>query len=60
MFAVARAQPGVTRQQLDKELVKIAQDVSYYFLDSQLRYAAWTAVLLTPLRLFGIALLLPG
>ena len=60
VFAVARAKPGVTRQQLDKELVKIAQDVSYYFLDSQLRYAAWTSVLLTPLRLFGIALLLAG
>jgi hypothetical protein len=60
VFAVARAKPGVTRQQLDKELVKIAQDVSYYFLDSQLRYGAWTSVLLTPLRLFGIALLLAG
>jgi len=58
VFAVARAKPGVTPQQLDKELVKIAQDVCYYFLDSQLRYAAWTSVLLTPLRLFGIALVL--
>ena len=60
VFAVARAKAGVTRQQLDKELVKIAQDVSYYFLDSELRYGAWTSVLLTPLRLFGVAVLLAG
>jgi hypothetical protein len=58
VFAVARAKPAVTQQQLDKELVKIAQDVCYYSLDSQLRYAAWTSVLLTPLRLFGVAVLL--
>lgn len=60
VFAVARAKAGVTREQLDKELVKIAQDVSYYFLDSELRYGAWTSVLLTPLRLFGVAVLLAG
>jgi MacB-like protein len=60
VFAVARAKPGVSRKQLDKELVKIAEDVCYYTLDSQLRYAAWTSVLLTPLRLFGVALLLAG
>jgi len=60
VFAVARAKPDVTWQQLDKELVQIAQDVTYYFLDSELRYGAWTSVLLTPLRLFGIALLLAG
>jgi hypothetical protein len=60
VFAVARPKPGVTQRQLDKELVRIAQEVCYYFLDSQLRYAAWTNVLLTPLRLFGIAVALAG
>jgi hypothetical protein len=60
VFAVARPKSGVTQRQLDKELVRIAQDVCYYFLDSQLRYAAWTNVLLTPLRLFGVALALAG
>lgn len=60
VFAVARAKPGVTQRQLDKELVKIGQDVCFYLLDSQLRYAAWTSVLLTPLRLFGIAVALAG
>jgi hypothetical protein len=60
VFAMARQKPGVTQQQLNKELVKIAQDVCYYSLDSQLRYAAWTSVLLTPLRLFGVALALAG
>lgn len=58
VFAAARPKPGVTRKQLDKELTRVGQDVCDYLLGSQLRYAAWSSVLLTPLRLFGVAVLL--
>lgn len=60
VFAAAHVKPGVTQKQLDRELTKIAQDVCYYFFDSQLRYSSWNEALLTPLRLFGVALLLAG
>jgi hypothetical protein len=55
VFAVALLRPGVTQKQLDRELTRIAQDVCYYFLKSQLRFAFQEDMLLAPLSMFGVA-----
>jgi hypothetical protein len=42
-------------QRLDRELVRIAEDDTYYFFRSQLRMSYLQSGLWTPVRLFGIA-----
>jgi hypothetical protein len=53
---VARSRPGVTSAQLDRELVRISEDATYYFFRSQLRMSFVKDELWTPIRLFGIAI----
>ena len=52
---IARVRPHVTAAQLDRELVRISEDVTYWFFRSQLRMSFIQAALWTPVRLFGIA-----
>ncbi len=54
---IARLRPGVTAVQLDNELVRISEDVTYYFFRSQLRTSFLEDAVWAPLRLFGIAVL---
>lgn len=58
VMVVLRAKPGVTQQELDRELSKIAEDCCYYFYNSQLRLRNLRSALLTPVRFFGIAVLI--
>lgn len=52
---IARARVGATPDQIDRELVRIAEDVTYYFLHGQLRMSFVEDALWTPMRLFLIA-----
>jgi hypothetical protein len=52
---IARPRPGVTPAQLDRELVRISEDATYYFFRSQLRMASVRDEIWIPVRLFGIA-----
>src|SRR5581483_1668826 len=52
---IARSRPGVTSVQLDRELVGISENVTYYFFKSQLRMSFVKDELWTPVHLFGIA-----
>ncbi len=52
---IARARPGATAAQLDRELVRISEDVTYDFFRSQLRMSFVQDALWTPVRLFAIA-----
>ena len=54
---IARVKPGVSMQGLDRELVRIAEDDTYYFFRSQLRMSYLQNALWTPVRLFGVAVL---
>jgi hypothetical protein len=54
---VARPRPGSMPDQIDRELVRIAEDVTYYFFRSQLRMSIMQNALWTPLELFVIAAL---
>ncbi len=58
VMVVARARPGVTESQLDRELTRIAEDSTYYFFRSQLRLRFLESTFLAPLFLFGLAVLL--
>jgi len=58
VMVVLRAKPGVTQQELDRELTKIAEDCCYYFYSSQLRLRYLRSAMLTPVRFFGIAVLI--
>lgn len=57
LMVVARIRHGVSIDQLDRELTAIAQNVSYYFYRSQLRYSFVNAAIWTPLRIFLLAAL---
>jgi hypothetical protein len=56
VFAVAHLKSAVAESQLNRELTKIAEDVCYYFLKGQLRFAFLDSMLLAPLGMFAIAL----
>lgn len=57
VMVVARARPGASKQAIDRELVKIAEDKTYTFLTSQLRVQFQRDAILLPLLVFGIATL---
>lgn len=52
---IARVKPGVSMDRLDRELVRIAEDDTYYFFRSQLRMSYLQNGLWTPVQLFGVA-----
>ena len=54
---IARTRPNVAPAQLDRELVRISEDVTYYFFSGQLRMSFVKDALWTPVRLFAIAAL---
>ena len=56
-FVALRTQAGISERSLDKELTDIAQNVTYYFLDGQIRYGFAQSEVLTPLRTFGFGTL---
>lgn len=58
VMVLLRAKPGVTQNQLDRELTKIAEDCCYYFYNSQLRLRYLRSALLTPVRFFAMAVLI--
>jgi len=60
VMVVARVKPGVSSDRLDRELTKIAEDATYYFFKSELRYASLNSAIWTPARVFGIALFVSG
>jgi hypothetical protein len=56
VMVVARAKPNVTRTQLYRELVKIAEESSYYFfLAGQLRVEYLSHAIWAPVQFFGVA-----
>lgn len=57
-MVVVRAKPGVAPDKLDRELTGIAQDCCYYFYDSELRFKPLASAAFTPVRFFGIAVLI--
>ncbi|MBV9761783.1 MAG: ABC transporter permease [Acidobacteriaceae bacterium] len=57
-MVVVRAKPGVSTQKLDRELTRIAEDCCYYFYDSELRLKPITSAAFTPVRFFGVAVLI--
>jgi hypothetical protein len=58
VMVLLRAKPGVTQNQLDRELTKVAEDCCYYFYNSDLRLRSLRSALLTPVRFFGMAVLI--
>ncbi len=54
VMVVARARPGTTKRNLDRELTKIAEDYCYYFYASQLRLGFLDTSIFTPLVSFGL------
>jgi hypothetical protein len=56
-MVVARVKPGVPVGRLDRELTKVAENGTYYFFKSQLRYASLSSAIWTPARVFAIAAL---
>ncbi len=60
VMVVARVKSGVSPGRLDRELTKIAEDATYYFFKSELRYATLRGAIWTPARVFAIALLVSG
>lgn len=57
VMVVARTRPGATKQAIDHELVKIAEDKTYTFLASQLRLQFQRDAILLPSFVFGMAAL---
>lgn len=57
-MTMLRAKPGVTDEQLNRELTRIAEDCCYYFYNSQLRLRSLQSAMLTPVAFFGIAVLI--
>jgi hypothetical protein len=53
---IARVKPGVNMATLDRELVRISEDATYYFFRTQLRMEYRQDSLWTPVRLFAVAL----
>ena len=56
-YGVVRANSGVTQKALNNEFTDIAQNVTYYFLNGQIRYGFAQSALWTPVRSFAIGAL---
>ena len=57
VMVVARAKPNITRTQLYRELIKIAEDSCYYFfLAGQLRVEYLSHAMWAPVQFFGVAI----
>ncbi len=54
---VGRVKPGVSEQQLDKELTRIAETACYYFFRSELRYSFLRQAAWIPVEVFAAAFL---
>ncbi len=57
VMVIGRAKAGTTEDKLNRELKKIAENFSYYFFNSDLRLEFLDTELFTPLRFFGVAVL---
>jgi MacB-like periplasmic core domain len=58
VMVIARAKPGATANELTRELTGISEIFSYYFFRSDLRVEFMRSALWTPVRFFGIAVLI--
>jgi hypothetical protein len=58
VMVVARALPGATANALTRDLTAVSETVSYYFFRSDLRVQFMRSAIETPLRFFGIAVLI--
>lgn len=58
VMAIARAKPGVSLDRLMRDLTNISETVSYYFFRPDLRAQFLRNAVWTPVRFFGIAVLL--
>jgi len=54
-YAIVRASGGVSERALNKEFLEIAQNVTYYFLNGQLRFGFAQSAIWAPVRSFGFA-----
>jgi len=54
-YAIISANPGVSARALNKEFLEIAQNVTYYFLNGQLRFGFAQSAVWAPARSFGFA-----
>ncbi len=57
VMVVARTRPGISKQAINRELVKIAEEKTYTFLASQLRLQFQRDAIMLPLLVFGMAAL---
>jgi hypothetical protein len=60
LFAVARVKEGTSSRRLENELGKVAEDITFYFLQGQLRVSFAQPAVLTPLWSFAAAALASG
>jgi hypothetical protein len=58
VMVIARVKPGVAERQLARELTKIAENSCYYFFGSDLRLQSLESSIVTPLRFFGVAVMI--
>lgn len=58
VMVIARVMPGISEEKLDLELRKIAENFAYYFFNSDLRLGFLQTEMFTPLRFFGVAVLI--
>jgi hypothetical protein len=56
-YAVVRTNAGVSQPALDNEFLRVAQDVTYYFLNGQLRFGFAQSAVWAPVRSFGFGVL---
>jgi hypothetical protein len=54
LMIVARAKSGISVDRLDRELTRIAENATYYFFKSDLRYASLNTTVWIPVFVFGI------
>jgi hypothetical protein len=57
VMVAARAKPNITKAQLYRELIKIAEESSYVFLAGQLRIEYVSQAIWAPVQFFGVAVL---
>lgn len=57
VMIVARARPGISTKRIDKELTRIAENVCFYFYNSQLRLSFLKSEVFTPIGFFLVAVL---
>jgi hypothetical protein len=60
LFAVVRVKQGVSARQLESELGKVAEEITYYFLQGQLRVSFAQPAILAPLWSFAASALASG